>query len=86
MAYRANVTDKQQADIERFNDHSAIRFSWFDGKVEQTGVTKAIPAYDLRNQGNGVEARSNAIRVMTGTGVIGCSNDHPSVFETPGKP
>ena len=85
MAYRANVTDKQQTDIERFYDHSAIRFFWFDGKVEQTGLTKAIPAYDLQNQGNTAESKSNTVKVITGTGVIGCNNDHPSVFETPGR-
>jgi len=85
MAYRANVSDNQQNDIERFNDHSAIRFQWFDGKTIQTGVTKSIPAYDLQGQGNGVEARSNAVKVIAGTGVIGSHNDKPSVFENPGK-
>jgi hypothetical protein len=85
MAYRKNVTDKQQADIERFNDHSAIRFSWFDGKALQTGETKSIPAYDLQAQGNGVGAKSDAVKVIAGTNIIGSHNDHPSVFENPGK-
>jgi len=85
MAYRKNVTDKQQADIERFYDHSAIRIHWFDGKYIQKGVTKSIPAYDLHNQGNDAEARSDAIQLVRGTNIIGSHNDHPNRFETPGK-
>jgi hypothetical protein len=45
-----NVSDKEQGDVERAADHSAIRFPWFDGKESQKGVTKAIGAYDLGNE------------------------------------
>jgi len=86
MAYRKNVTDKQQGDIEAFNDNSAIRFAWFDGKVEQTGKTKAIPAYDLQAQGNAGGTVSSAKRQFLGNGLcIGSHNDKPAVFENPGK-
>jgi hypothetical protein len=81
------VTDKQQGDIEAFNDHSAIRFAWFDGKAEQTGVIKAVRAYDLHAQGNeGSVGVSSAHRQFNGSGLcIGSYNDKPAVFETPGK-
>ena len=81
--YRANVTDKQQGDIEAFNDHSATRFAWFDGKALQTGVMKAIPAYDTSAQGNAGEAKSDVVR--TATNILGSHNDRPFRFETPGK-
>lgn len=87
MAYRKNVTDKQQADIEQAADHSAIRFSWFDGKRGQVGQTKAINAYDLQAQGNGTGSQvTSAIKKIAGSGsVIGSHNDKPAEFETPGK-
>lgn len=83
MAYIKNVTDKQQTDIERFYDSSATRFPWFDGKQIQTGVMKAVPAYDTMNQGNTGEARSDVVRVAGGA--IGSHNDKIGRFETPGK-
>lgn len=86
MAYRANVTDKQQVDIERFNDHSATRFAWFDGKAIQTGIMKAVRAYDLQAHGNDGSAVSSAMRQFSGSGLcIGSHNDYPARFETPGK-
>ena len=86
MAYRANVTDKQQTDVERAADHSAIRFQWFDGKFGQRGETKAINAYDLQAQGNAGGQTTSAIRQLSGSGsIIGSHNDKPKRFETPGK-
>lgn len=86
MAYRANVSDKQQVDIERFNDHSAIRFQWFDGKVLQTGQTKVVRAYDLQAQGNAGSQTISFMRQFSGSGLcLGSHNDYPARFETPGK-
>lgn len=86
MAYRANVSDKQQCDIERFYDHSADRFAWFDGKSIQTGVVKAVRAYDLNAQGNDGSTASSAMRQFSGNGLcVGSHNDKPARFETPGK-
>ena len=86
MAYRANVTDKQQSDIERAADHSAIRFQWFDGKAIQTGATKAINAYDLQAQGNSGGQSSSVKKHIAGSGsVIGSHNDKPAIFENVGK-
>lgn len=83
MAYRKNVSDKDQSDIERAADHSAIRIHWFDGKTEQTGVTKSIPAYDLQAQGNSGGTSGNLIRQPAGT--FGAYNDDYSRFESPGR-
>jgi hypothetical protein len=44
---------------------------------------KAIPAYDTVNRGNTGEARSNV--VLFASKIIGCHNDKPARFETPGK-
>lgn len=87
MAYRANVTDKQQADIERAEDDSAIRVMWFDGKAQQTGVVKSFRALDLQQQVAGTCGATDAQRVVPGSvaGGIGSHNDHPGRFETPGK-
>lgn len=87
MSYRSNVTDKQQGDIERAADHSAVRLAWFDGKQIQTGVTKAIPALDLQGQGNTGGVSTSSKRVIAGSGaVIGSHNDKPARFDSPGKP
>ena len=83
MSYIKNVTDKQQSDIEAAADDSAIRFAWFDPKVQQTGAMRAIPAYDTMNQGNTGEGRSDVVK--TSTNIIGSHNDKPHLFETPGK-
>lgn len=83
MAYRKNVSDKDQSDIERVADHSAIRIHWFDGKTEQTGVTKSIPAYDLQPQGNSGGTSNDAIKQVDGS--IGSHNDKPNVFEDTGR-
>ena len=86
MSYRANVSDKQQADLERATDHSATRFSWFDGKAIQTGLVKAVNAYDLQAQGNSGGQSSSAKKQIANSGsVIGSHNDKPAMFETPGK-
>jgi len=86
MGYRANVTDKQQGDLERATADSAIRIQWFDGKTEQTGQTKTVPAYDLQAQGNAGGHGASAVRAIPGSGaVVGSHNDKPSRFETPGR-
>lgn len=87
MAYRANVTDKQQADIERAEDDSAIRVMWFDGKAQQTGVVKSFRAYDLQQQAVSASHSTDAQQVVSGSvaGGIGSHNDHPGRFDTPGK-
>lgn len=86
MAYRANVSDKQQGDIESALDDSAIRLSWFDGKTIQTGMTKFIRAFDLSGQGNAGAGVTSAVRQFSGSGLcVGCHNDKPARFETPGK-
>lgn len=86
MGYRANVSNKQQDDIERAASHSAIRFPWFDGKTVQTGVTKTINAYDLQSQGNTGGQTNDAKKMIANSGsVIGSHNDKPSRFDTPGR-
>lgn len=86
MSYRANVTDKQQADLENALNCSAIRIQWFDGKAQQTGETKFIRAYDLNGQGNVGAGVTSAMRQFSSSGLcIGCHNDKPAVFEHPGK-
>lgn len=93
MGYRANVTDKQQADLERFYDHSAIRFPCMCD-IQATAEMRSIRAYDLQAQGSpfvGGEPAINgevtsAIRQFSKSGMtIGCHNDHPGRFENPGK-
>ena len=87
MAYRANVTDKQQADIERAEDDSAIRVMWFDGKTPQTGMVKSFRAIDLQPQVSGSTGSNDSMKMVAGSvaGGIGSHNDHPARFETPGK-
>ena len=87
MAYRANVTDKQQADIERAEDDSAIRVMWFDGKTQQTGAVKSFRAYDLQQQVAGELSATDAHKMVSGSvaGGIGSHNDKPHRFDTPGK-
>lgn len=86
MTYKANVSDKQQTDMEMATDDSAIRFQWFDGKAGQVGETKAIGAYDLQAQGNAGGQTTSAIRQIAGSGsVIGSHNDKFAKFENPGK-
>ena len=86
MAYRANVTDTQQGNIERAADRSATRIFWFDGKAGQVGAVKAIRAYDLQAQGNAGSAVSSLKRQFSGSGLsLGQHNDKPAVFETTGK-
>jgi len=87
MAYRANVTDKQQTDVERAQDDSAIRFPWFDGQAQQTGEVKSIRALDLQPNGGTGEQTRDAREMVSGSiaGGIGSHNDHPHRFDTPGK-
>jgi len=83
MAYRANVTDKQQGDVESVADGSACRFHWFNGVG--TGVTKAIRANDLQQQRTSTFL-APATNDMKQLGhIIASHNDKPATFETPGK-
>ena len=92
MAYRANVTDKQQADIESAMNDSAIRVQSFDGRQVQSGKTKMVKAYDGAAQAPNETGATSVVRqfgngLAMGQGhVIGQHNDKPAVFETPGKP
>jgi len=89
--YRANVTDKQQADLERALDDSAIRVQSFDGEAQQTGQTKMVKAYDGAGQAPNATGATSVVRQfgsVSGMGqghVIGQHNDKPATFETPGK-
>jgi len=84
--YRKNVTDKQQDDLENALNDSAIRVQSFDGKREQTGETKFVVAYDMNAQGGALSGVSSQVRQFSGSGLcLGCHNDKPARFETPGK-
>ena len=86
MSYRANVTDKQQTDIERAADQSAERFSWFDGRAIQTGEVKSVRALNLQAKGNTGSTSSSAQRQFANSGhAVGSHNDHPARFDNPGK-
>ena len=89
MTYRANVTDKQQADIERAEDDSAIRFASFggaEGATQNTGETKSIKANDLSAQAASTNSTPSAMKQIPGSGsVIGTHDDKPHTFATPGK-
>jgi hypothetical protein len=89
MAYRANVTDKQQSDIERAADDSAIRLQWWkqtDGQTVTEGETKMIPAYDLSNTADaGGSPNDGVLQVSRAHMVVGSHNDDPSRFAEPGK-
>lgn len=86
MAYRANVSDKEQVDLENALNDSAIRLQWFDGKQIQTGETKFVKADDLQQQrdasGSATPARDNMKQLGH---IIASHNDHPARFETPGR-
>jgi len=83
--YRANVSDKEQVDLENALNDSAIRIQWFDGKEMQTGLTKIVKADDLQNQRPASAASPAMDNVRQYQHIIGNHNDKPAVFETPGK-
>ena len=87
--YRANVSDKQQADIERAEDDSAIRVQWWkstDGQTEIEGDVKNIQAYDLSNTTDAAGAPNDGVlQVSRDHMVIGNHNDKPHRFAEPGK-
>lgn len=86
MSYIANVTDKQQSDIERATDDSSIRFAHFDGKAAQTGQMKAIKANDLQGDNSGVSATVTAqSAVKKLSHIIAPYNDNAGRFDNPGK-
>jgi hypothetical protein len=85
MAYRANVTDKEQSDLERAADHSAIRFPSFDVATD-AGEMKSIRAYDLQAQADAGGSPSSAVALNSRDRlVIGSHNDKAHRFATPGK-
>jgi hypothetical protein len=85
MAYRANVSDKEQVDLENALNDSSIRIPWFDGKEMQTGLTKFVKADDLQQQRD-ASGSSPAMNNMKQLGhIVGSHSDKPAVFETPGK-
>jgi len=79
----ANISDKEQGDIERAADDSAIRIQSFDGKQQQVGKTKFQPAYDLQAQGNEGSVGTDAS--LKAGGAIGSHNDKQHIFAEPGK-
>ena len=86
MPYIRNITDNQQNRIERAADDSAVRLSWFDGKLEQMLEIKFIRAFDLNAQGNDSAPVVDGSRQFGMSGhCIGSHNDHPGIFVTPGK-
>ena len=86
MAYRKNVTDKQQGDVESAVSDSAARFAWFDGKQEQVGQMKSVRAYEVPSTED-VPAQATPLkRQFSGSGLcVAPYDDKPSVFENPGK-
>jgi len=89
MAYRANVTDKEQSDIERATDDSAIRIqAWkeTDGQTATEGVTKSIKAYDQSNTTDAAGSPTDEVlQVNRAHMVIGSHNDNPARFVEPGR-
>ena len=89
MAYRANVTDKEQSDIERAADDSAIRVQSFkleDGQTSTNADTKMVPAYDLSNTTDGGGSPNDAVnQVNRAHMVVGSHNDKPHRFSEPGR-
>lgn len=89
MAYRANVTDKEQSDIERAADDSAIRVQWWknnNGQTANEADVKAIQAYDLNNTTDAGGSPNDGItQVSRAHMVIGNHNDKPATFAEPGK-
>jgi hypothetical protein len=79
----ANISDKEQADIERAANDSAIRIQSFDGKVQQEGKTKFQPAYDLNPQGN--EGGVGTDAHLKAGGTVGSHNDKAHIISEPGK-
>lgn len=90
MPYRANVTDKEQNDIETQEDSSAIRvfsFKAVDGQTGNDPDTKIIKAYDLSNTTDGAGSPSDAVAQNNDRAqlTIGNHNDNTSSFPTPGR-
>jgi hypothetical protein len=84
-AYRKNPSDKQQCEIERAMDDSAVRVQWFDAKQAQVGSTVFVKADDLYQQRTAT-VTSPAMNNQKQLGhIIGNHNDKPAVFENPGR-
>ena len=92
-SYRANVTDKEQVDLERSVDDSAIRVMWWNGRLQQQGEVKVIKANDLQSGSDVAGSPGSAGLVPPATPnrannqrmVIGSHNDRPWRFDNPGK-
>lgn len=83
MAYRRNVTDKDQDTVETAENDSGIPiYVTRDGYGEK----KVIPAYDLQGEETGgvpndaVVSNNSRARLS-----IGSHNDKPYRFDSPGK-
>jgi hypothetical protein len=89
MPYRANVSDKEQSDIERQEDSSAIRvFGWkgVDGQTSNDPDVKIIKAYDTDAQDDVAGSpSSDVVQVSRQHMVVGNHNDKPYRFSEPGK-
>lgn len=85
MAYIANVSDKQQTDIESAADDSSIRLAWFS-MLTYAGLTRFLNAYDLQpSVATGATPPSDC-KVKGTPSVVGTHNDKPYRFDNPGKP
>ena len=83
MAYRANVTDNQQSQIEHATNGNAIPVYVRRGVV---GLKKFIPSYDLQAQGQIGGSPNDAVLASTRAQmVIGNHNDKPGQFIEPGR-
>ena len=72
--YRANVTDKEQTDLERAENDSAIRVFWFDGGHNQIGKVKMVPALDLQRN---LVATPKTDAIKRYGHIVGSHNDRP---------
>jgi len=72
MAYRANVSDKEQTDIENALNDSAVRLPWFT--PDSQPATKFVRAYDAERQ-TAVVAQTD-VRKFPGN-ALGSHNDKP---------
>ncbi len=93
-SFRSDVSDKEQVDLERALDDSAIRLH--QGDVKNNGQTVFIMANGFADASS-TYARQNGQKIHGGTndtfansrlryaGILGHYDDNPSVFREPGK-
>ena len=95
MAFRKNVSDKEQADLERALSYSSIRFH--KAGINNVGETVFIEAYG-NGDADSTYAKQSGLKIASTndtfansraryTGIIGDYSDNPSVFlsDTTGK-